>query len=197
MAKPDSTPPNLVPFEVDLLEMLSDRQWERAQSLLCSVADDGRSVTLHPSTIKAIAHRLTDRGRQKSRGRQGDHLAEKLRIGEQVESELQGSSPAQRFSEYVRSREAEFPVPSEVSHGAKLDAIHDAARRQNVSVSKAEKDRAEYNAFLKAANEADPSDPRPREDPPEDMAVVQPNRRVGIVLASKAKMAKKGKRQRR
>ena len=64
--------PELIWFDLDLLELLRDRKWEDAASLLRNLAAKGGRVSLHPHIVSELAHRLTESGRKKSRGRQCD-----------------------------------------------------------------------------------------------------------------------------
>ena len=154
--------PELTSFDLDLIDLLHHRRWEEAASLLRELAAKGDRVSLHPRTVEALAYRLTEDGRKKSRGRQCDPLIEKLVLGGEIERELQGTSPIEVLRTSCTpntSRLRAFPNP--VPHGERLNRLNEIARKKNVSQSKAEKARAAYNHFLKVANQADPP-----EDPP-------------------------------
>jgi hypothetical protein len=107
--------------------------------------------------VEALAYRLTEDGRKKSRGRQCDPWTEKLVLGGEIERELEGTSPIDVFKDFVHSK----PVfkdfvhsPNPVPRGERLNRLNEIARKKNVSQSSAEKAHAAYNHFLKVANEA-------------------------------------------
>ena len=45
--------PELMSFDLDLLELLHDRKWEEAASLLRSLAAKGGRVSLHPRIVRS------------------------------------------------------------------------------------------------------------------------------------------------
>src|SRR5688572_30609530 len=116
--------PELLPLELDLLEFLKDRRWEDAASLLRALAAKGNRVSLHPRTIEALAYRMSEEGRKKSRGRQGDLLVESVGLGEVVETKLQGASPADSFAAFVHDKEH---VPQRVPYGERLGRLNEIA----------------------------------------------------------------------
>jgi hypothetical protein len=154
--------PELMSFDLDLLEFLKDRRWEDAASVLRALAAKGNRVSLHSGTVEALAYRISDEGRKKSRGRQGDLLVESVGLGEVVKTKLQGTSPAKNFAAFVQEKEH---VPQRVPYGERLGRLNEIAREENVSQSKAEKARADYNQFLELAN---------RDDTAEDTRMLKP-----------------------
>src|SRR3954465_13003403 len=134
--------PELTSFDLDLLELLRDRKWEDAASLLRDLAAKGDPVSLHPHIVSELAHRLTESGRKKSRGRQCDPLVEKIVLGGVIERELQGTSPLEVFLDFVVHDRPHTPNP--VPHRKRLNRLNELARMNNASQSKAEKARAAY-----------------------------------------------------
>jgi hypothetical protein len=148
----------LLDSDVDLLELLHHRRWEEAASLLRERAAKGGRISLHWRTVEALAYRLTEDGRKKSRGRQCDPLIENLVLGGEIERELQGTSPIEAFKDFLG---LEQHIPNPVPQRKRLKRLNEIAQWMGNSQSKAEKARAAYNRFLKVANQADPP-----EDPP-------------------------------
>src|SRR4051794_3167080 len=107
MSSPES--PELTSFDLDLIDLLHHRRWKEAASLLRELAAKGDYVSFHPSTVGEVAYRLTEDGRKKSRG---DPLIEKLVLGGEIEREMQGTSPAEAFTDFVHSKPHMLkPVP--------------------------------------------------------------------------------------
>jgi hypothetical protein len=146
--------PELMWFDLDLLELLHDRKWEDAASLLRNLAAKGGRVSLHPDIVSELAHRLTESGRKKSRGRQCDPLVENIVLGEVIERELQGTSPLEVFLDVIVHDRPHTPKP--VPHGERVNRLNEIAHELGISQSKAEKARAASNRFLKVANQSDP-----------------------------------------
>jgi hypothetical protein len=151
--------PELIWFDLDLLELLRDRKWEDAASLLRNLAAKGGRVSLHPHIVSELAHRLTESGRKKSRGRQCDPMVENIVLGEVIERELQGTSPLEVFLDVVVHDRPHSPNP--VPQGERGSRLNEISHGLGISQSKAEKARAASNCFLKVANQFDPL-----EDPP-------------------------------
>ena len=85
--------PELMSFDLDLIDLLHHRRWEDAASLLRELGGEGRPCFAPPATVEELAYRLTEDGRKKSRGRQCDPLIENIVLGGEIERELQGTSP--------------------------------------------------------------------------------------------------------
>jgi hypothetical protein len=119
--------PELMWFDLDLLELLHDRKWEDAASLLRNLAAKGGRVSLHPDIVSELAHRLTEFGRKKSRGRQCDPLIEDIVLGGEIESALQGTSPIEAFKDFL---DLEQHIPNPMPHGERLQRLNEIAQRK-------------------------------------------------------------------
>ena len=86
------------------------------------LAAKGGRVSLHPHLVSELAHRLTESGRKKSRGRQCDPLVENIVLGGEIERKLQGTSPIEAFKDFLDLKQH---IPNPVPHGKRLNRLRE------------------------------------------------------------------------